>query len=146
MFSKQVIVVRKDLNMRKGKMIAQGAHASMKVFLDMWSVDVDPTHPLKWFFGFCLKSPCINYVLTASEGSAMQDWLDGTFTKIALSIDSEEEMMNIYHQAKDLMLPCSLVEDVGKTEFHGVKTRTAIAIGPAWSDEIDGLTGHLKLL
>ena len=31
---KQVIVVRKDLNMRKGKMCAQVAHASMKVLLD----------------------------------------------------------------------------------------------------------------
>ena len=32
---KQVIIIRKDLNMRKGKMIAQGAHASMKVISDM---------------------------------------------------------------------------------------------------------------
>jgi peptidyl-tRNA hydrolase len=31
---KQVIVVRKDLNMRKGKLAAQVAHASMKVFFD----------------------------------------------------------------------------------------------------------------
>ena len=31
---KQVIVVRKDLNMRKGKMCAQVAHASLKIFLD----------------------------------------------------------------------------------------------------------------
>lgn len=30
---KQVIVVRKDLNMRKGKMVAQGSHASMKDLL-----------------------------------------------------------------------------------------------------------------
>lgn len=30
---KQVIVMRTDLNMRKGKMIAQGAHASMKFLL-----------------------------------------------------------------------------------------------------------------
>jgi PTH2 family peptidyl-tRNA hydrolase len=29
---KQVIVIRKDLNCRKGKMIAQGAHASLKAF------------------------------------------------------------------------------------------------------------------
>jgi peptidyl-tRNA hydrolase, PTH2 family len=30
---KQVIVLRKDLNMRKGKMIAQGAHASLSAYL-----------------------------------------------------------------------------------------------------------------
>ena len=34
MKTKQVIVLRKDLNMRKGKMVAQGAHASMKAILD----------------------------------------------------------------------------------------------------------------
>lgn len=34
---KQVIIIRTDTEpkMRKGKMIAQGAHASMKVFFDM---------------------------------------------------------------------------------------------------------------
>jgi PTH2 family peptidyl-tRNA hydrolase len=30
---KQVIVIRKDLNMRKGKMVAQGSHASLMAFL-----------------------------------------------------------------------------------------------------------------
>lgn len=29
---KQVLVVRKDLNMRKGKMCAQAAHGAMKSF------------------------------------------------------------------------------------------------------------------
>ena len=33
--SKQVIVIRKDLGCRKGKLISQGAHASMKVLLDL---------------------------------------------------------------------------------------------------------------
>lgn len=31
---KRVIVLRKDLNMRKGKMVSQGAHAALKVFTD----------------------------------------------------------------------------------------------------------------
>jgi PTH2 family peptidyl-tRNA hydrolase len=31
---KQVIIIRKDLNMRKGKMIAQGNHASMGVIFN----------------------------------------------------------------------------------------------------------------
>ena len=33
--AKQIIVIRKDLNMRKGKMISQGAHASMAVFFNL---------------------------------------------------------------------------------------------------------------
>ena len=33
---KQVIIIRKDLNMRKGKMIAQGSHSSMKVLFDKY--------------------------------------------------------------------------------------------------------------
>ena len=39
---KQVIVMRTDLGMRKGKMIAQGAHASMKVFFERGKVVRDP--------------------------------------------------------------------------------------------------------
>lgn len=31
---KQIIVMRNDLNMRKGKMIAQGAHASIVLYPD----------------------------------------------------------------------------------------------------------------
>ena len=41
---KQVIVVRKDLNMRKGKIAAQAAHASMKVFMDNASFDSNTHH------------------------------------------------------------------------------------------------------
>ena len=42
--AKQVIVMRKDLGMRKGKMIAQGAHASMKVLLQAGSLDDTREH------------------------------------------------------------------------------------------------------
>jgi len=33
MIEKQVIIIRKDLNMRKGKMVAQGSHASLGAYL-----------------------------------------------------------------------------------------------------------------
>lgn len=36
---KQVIVIRKDLNMRKGKIIAQGSHASMGCILNFGKID-----------------------------------------------------------------------------------------------------------
>jgi peptidyl-tRNA hydrolase len=38
---KQVIVLRKDLNMRKGKLVAQGAHASMGAILGLCKQDGD---------------------------------------------------------------------------------------------------------
>lgn len=131
---KQVIVVRKDLNMRKGKQISQGSHASMKVFLDL----------------------CEYQRISSSEGrltfyldgddSDWSVWLRGLFTKIVVSCDSEQELVDIYQQAKDKGLPCSLIVDAGLTEFNGVPTKTCVAIGPAKSEEINPITGHLKLL
>lgn len=37
------------------------------------------------------------------------------------------------------------ITDVGRTEFNGVPTITALAIGPNKSEDIDKITGHLKL-
>jgi peptidyl-tRNA hydrolase, PTH2 family len=39
-----------------------------------------------------------------------------------------------------------LITDAGHTEFKGVPTKTCLAIGPNDVDEIDVVTGHLKLL
>lgn len=131
METKQVIVIRKDLGMRKGKMIAQGAHASLKAFTGMgyyWSdFHVQPT-------------------LTFTLSDDMDDWLMGLSTKVCVSVDSEEELLDIYNKANESNLICSLVKDAGKTEFGGVPTYTAVAVGPGPVDEIDKITGHLKLL
>lgn len=113
---KQVIVMRKDLNMRKGKMVAQGAHASMMA------------------------------VLNHLDNPIVEQWLNDLFTKIVVSVDSEEELLEIYQTAAQYGLVASLVRDVGLTEFHGDRTFTCAAIGPDKSDIIDLHTGHLKLL
>jgi PTH2 family peptidyl-tRNA hydrolase len=52
----------------------------------------------------------------------------------------------IYRKAIDSGLPAALVVDSGKTEFHGVPTKTCCAIGPAWKEEVDLITGNLSLL
>jgi peptidyl-tRNA hydrolase, PTH2 family len=129
---KQVIVMRKDLNMRKGKQIAQGAHASMKVLLDRCS-----------YVGFGLDK---QMTFLYDKNSDWDNWLEGKFTKIVVSCDSEEELLELYSKAKSKNLPCSLITDAGLTEFNGVPTNTCIAIGPAKPDIIDEITGHLKLL
>ena len=128
MKSKQVIVIRKDLNMRKGKIVAQGSHASMKVIFDMMT-----QHPEG-------KS------LFLAPDSPEKDWIEGIFTKICVSVDSEKELMDIYDSAVKSGLNTAIITDSGLTEFGGVPTKTAVAIGPNWDSEIDVITGHLKLL
>ena len=132
---KQVIVVRKDLNMRKGKMVAQGAHASMKVLLD-----AGERQDMEW--GGDDITP--QYVITMDD--AMVEWIEGKFAKICVSVDSEEELLELFKKAEQANLPCSLIQDAGYTEFDGVPTYTAIAIGPAENDDINKITGELKLL
>lgn len=141
MKSKQVIVIRKDLNMRKGKMVAQGAHASMKVILDMMTGQGG----FKYITSQGMKGE-ITKSLIYEGGTAINDWLSGLFTKVCVSVDSEEELISIYDKAKEKGIPCSIIEDAGLTEFNGIPTKTAVAIGPAWSNEVDEITGHLKLL
>lgn len=129
---KQVIVMRKDLNMRKGKMVAQGAHASMKAILNLGDFEHSKTS-----YDFII--PDIDH------NEALCKWLEGRFTKVCVSVDSEEELLSIYNAAANIKCR-AIIEDSGLTEFGGVKTLTCAAIGPAYPDEIDKITGHLKLL
>ncbi len=113
--------MRADLNMRKGKMVAQGAHASMA------------------FLSLAYKRQEILY-------KDAYDWINGSFAKICVKVDSLEELMEIYKKAKEANLECHLITDNGDTEFNGVPTVTCVGIGPHKSSEINPITGHLKLL
>lgn len=124
---KQVMVLRKDLNMRKGKMVSQGAHAALKVFTDQM-------HP----------NPNGSFSHTVTD--EMKQWLNGLYTKICVGVDSEEELLEIYSLAVGAKLPAALICDAGLTEFGGMPTYTAVAIGLASGEKIDRITGHLKLL
>lgn len=73
------------------------------------------------------------------------EWMVGKFAKICLQVETEEELRKLHQQATDLGLTSSLIEDSGKTEFNGVVTATAVAIGPHDAKKIDAITGHLKL-
>lgn len=135
MVIKQVIILRKDLKMRKGKMVAQGAHASMKVFFDKFQKGADHLP------GIIEDGDMYSLVLDEIE----QAWVDGLFTKICVGIEGEQELLDLYKAAKDLGLNASLIKDAGLTEFNE-PTYTAVAIGPNKAEDIDPLTGNLKLL
>lgn len=126
---KQIIIIRKDLNMRKGKMVAQGSHASLGAILNF--MEPTDTNVLE---------------LDMNQHSALAHWVHGKFKKICVYVNSETEMTDLYKQAKKLGLITCLITDSGLTEFNGVPTITALAIGPAFSHELHPITGHLPLL
>ncbi len=124
---KQTIILRTDLNMRKGKMVAQGAHASQLAI-----------------FGESPRAGGDWHLLTLDE--PLVEWLNGDYRKICVGVGCESDLLALHAKAKEMGLRCSLVRDLGHTEFGGVPTFTAVAIGPAESDAIDTITGNLKLL
>lgn len=131
---KQVIVMRNDLNMRKGKMIAQGAHASI-AFLTTGAEFDDWGEEGRRF-------PILTKVITPQA----QAWIEDRFTKVCVKVDSLEELTEIVDRARDAQLAVSVITDAGLTEFNGVPTVTCAAIGPDLIEKIDTITGHLPLL
>lgn len=127
---KQVIVMRTDLNMPKGKMVAQGSHASM-AFLTR---RLDPT---------CCYHPTASTVMLSE---VEQRWLDESFVKICVKVKSEIDLLGIYNDAKEAGIEAHLVTDDGRTMFDGAPTNTCVALGPDYAERLDPLTGHLRLL
>ena len=143
MEEKQVIIIRKDLNMRKGKIVSQGAHASMAAILHAGYIKKISPFFAKFlnFFGIKTNS---QYVINMDE--EMESWLSGRFKKICVYVNSEEELLAIHKKAQEAGLHCALIQDSGLTEFGGVPTYTAVAIGPNLPEKIDLITGNLSLL
>ena len=114
--------MRKDLGMRKGKMVAQGAHAAMAF----------------------LTARLRDHNLTLEE--AEWDWIESSFLKVCVGVGSEEELLAVHQAATQAGVLSTLITDAGFTEFHGVPTVTCCAVGPDWNERIDPITGHLGLL
>ncbi len=141
---KQVILIRTDLNMRKGKMCAQAAHASMKVFFDLKLKllgDRDPSEYMELADGRPEFPETTHGLLMIPLSHEMEEWVNGSFAKIVLGVESEADLLKALAEAKTRGLPCALITDLGNTEFHGVPTNTAVAIGPAKKELIDQITG-----
>ena len=113
---KQVIIIRADLDMGKGKLAAQCCHASVSGYLETERMDRK----------------------TAKE------WLDHGQKKIVLKVADEEDLRKLFAAFKFKKVPCVLIEDAGLTQLPP-GTTTTLGIGPWHSDEIDLFTKTLKL-
>lgn len=130
---KQVIVWRKDLKVRAGKRMAQAAHASMAPIFNMMYDESGPVD-------CCFSIYC-------EDEDPFVIWKNGKFTKIVVSVDNEEQLLQLFERIKTerQYIPIALITDAGLTEFNNVPTNTCLGIGPWWSDEIDEFTKDLPL-
>ena len=122
---KQYLIVRSDLNMRKGKIASQCCHASNAIIIDNIK-----QNKLKWIIRLLAYPIFRKWIF---EGDLIK-WLNGSFTKIVLGTHKTDESKKLfdrlYYLCQEYGYPCFLVEDMGLTEFHGVKNKTVLGIGP----------------
>jgi len=114
---KQVILVRTDLKMGKGKLAAQVAHASVQCF----------------------------YLTLQNKPDLAQKWLKQGQKKVVLKVPDYKTALEKYEMAVERGIIACIIRDAGHTQLIP-GTLTAIGIGPDKEELIDEITGDLKLM
>jgi peptidyl-tRNA hydrolase, PTH2 family len=114
---KQVIAVRTDLKMSKGKIAVQTAHGSVSAYVK--TIKYYPDWAKNWF----------------AEGQR----------KIAVKVSSEEEIHRLAEEARKANIPYAIINDAGLTQLPP-GTTTVIGMGPSREELIDKISQDLPLL
>ena len=114
---KMVIVIRTDLGMSVGKMVAQACHAAVSA-----SELSKKTKTKDW-----------------------RRWMNTGGKKVALEAESLEELEALARRAEELDITNVLIRDAGHTEVPP-GTVTCLGLGPDQAMNIDSVTGDLPLL
>ena len=143
--TKQVVVVNKGLNMSKGKMSAQVAHASEAFLLKQFLNKTGDKHSV---FDM-ITMELTGYVLQIPVDLDTYEWITSSYTKVVCEVDNEAELEKVVNKAikngfiedKDFFK----IIDNGYTEFNNQKTWTCIGFRPMKSEDIDKVTKRLRL-
>lgn len=114
---KMVLVVRNDLGMGRGKIASQCAHAAIQCYQTSMKTDKQ----------------------------TLKLWLITGQLKVVVKVNTEEELLSIANASSKKGLVNCLIKDAGRTQLVP-HTFTVLGIGPGKKEEIDFVTGHLKLL
>lgn len=156
--AKQMIVMRRDLKMRKGKIAAQAGHACVEAVLlalvrdgrlddirvagDDW-IELAPKPMAMEDAVFDAATGEIG--APAAAVSPLEAWFSAGVAKVCVYVDSEEELLDLDRRAREAGFISALVRDAGYTEFHGEPTYTCLALEPLYPEQVDPLTGELPL-
>ena len=114
---KQVIIIRTDLEMGKGKIAAQAAHAA-----------VSASNVTRWL-----------------KPDWFMQWIEMGQKKIIVRANSLELLIIKEKHARALGIPIALIRDQGLTQLPP-RTVTALGLGPAPESELDKIIREMKLL
>ena len=124
---KQVIVVRKDLSMKKGQLAAHVAEASIKFLTDN---------------NESVRGDELTIKLNPEEAI----WLNEGFKKIVLGIDSKDALENLMFRAELDGIEVYPIVVQSPDEFNGDRTLTCASFGPASSQDLSKVIGKLKAI
>lgn len=130
---RQMLVVRHDLKMRKGKYGAQAGHAPVMMMTDTPGA------------GFRTNATGKRELVVPDEDGSLEAWMLAGQKKVSVYVTSDEELQDLYSRASAAGLRCTMVVDAGHTEFKGQATRTILSIGPHPKAMVEPFTGHLPL-
>lgn len=114
---KQVIAVRTDLKMSKGKTAVQVAHGSVSAYVKTKKYYPD------W----------------------ADNWLKEGQKKITVKVSSQDDIHKLAELARKSNLPYAIINDAGLTQLPP-GTTTVISIGPSRQELIDKISADLSLL
>jgi len=112
-----VLVTRQDLQLSKGKLAAQCAHASAE----------------------CVLSA------KRSNPRSLDQYLRRGARKIVCKVPDLVSLREVYSRARKAGIICNLVTDAGHTEIPA-GTETVVGLGPGPRVQIDKITGQLSLV
>jgi len=124
----QYIIIRKDLNMSSGKLAAQVSHASMGAIL----------------------GPKVNGKVILLDHPYVQEWLNGSFTKLVVYVKSKQKLLNIIEKLDIDKIHHKLIWDSCRTELvpeeENGTTLTCVGLIPLSKNKTPKYLGTLRLL
>ncbi|XP_046835177.1 peptidyl-tRNA hydrolase 2, mitochondrial-like [Vespa crabro] len=112
---KLVLVVRSDLKMGKGKVVAQCAHAAVAA-----------------------------YKIAQKYPPILKAWENSGQIKVTVKVNNEDELRAIAKAARDAGLITNVIQDAGRTQV-APGSRTVCGVGPGPAHLVNLVTGRLKL-